>query len=152
MFRSKMSRQCPSGIPMISSSLKTKLKNSHHRVLRRPSVANSTKLQSNIQMLMPSNGQRIARKNMKEASPSYQTGTSSAYHLEWEGSMIVACSPNKHRYHTSMLSHWHIWKPSRENCLWLQWHADMLSPRSNGDESNSHVVPVSSCPPDMIWM
>ena len=37
---------------------------------------------NSIQMLMPSNGQRIARKHMKEASPSYQTGTSSAYHLE----------------------------------------------------------------------
>ena len=61
-----------------------------------------------------------------------------------------ACSPNEHRYHTSMLPHRHIWKPSRENCLWLQWHAHMLSPRRNGDESNSHVVPVSPCPPNMI--
>ena len=58
------------------------VKKSHHGVLRRPSLANSTKLQSSIQMLMPSNGQRIARKHMKEASPSYQTRTSSAYHLE----------------------------------------------------------------------
>ena len=41
---------------------KNQVKKSHHRVLRRPSVANFTKLQSSIQMLMPSNGQRIARK------------------------------------------------------------------------------------------
>ena len=35
--------------------------------------------------------QRIAWKHMKEASPFYKTGTSSAYHLEWEGSMIGTC-------------------------------------------------------------
>ena len=58
------------------------VKKSHHGLLRRPSLANSTKQQSSIQMLMPSNGQRIARKHMKEASPSYQTRTFSAYHLE----------------------------------------------------------------------
>ena len=69
MFRSKTSRRCPSGFPMTSSSLRTKLKKSHHGVLRRPSLANSTKLQSSIQMLMPSNGQRIARKKYERGKP-----------------------------------------------------------------------------------
>ena len=129
------------------------VKKSHHGVLRRPSLANSTKLQSSIQMLMPSNGQRIAQKHMKEASPSYQTGhpapTTWNEKVPW---LVLVCSPNEHRSHTSMLPHRHIWKPSRENCLWLQWHAHMLSLGRNGDESNSHVVPVSPCPPDIIWM
>ena len=58
------------------------VKKSHHGLLRRPSLANSIKQQSSIQMLMPSNGQMISRKYMKEASPSYQTVTSSANHLE----------------------------------------------------------------------
>jgi len=39
-------------------------------------------------MLSASNGQWIARKNMKEANLSYPTGRSSTYHLEWEGFMI----------------------------------------------------------------
>ena len=71
----------PSGTPMTSSSLRTKLKKSQHGLLRRPSPANNNR-QRSIQMLMLSNGQRIARKHMKKASPSYQTETSSAYHLE----------------------------------------------------------------------
>ena len=58
------------------------VKKSHHGLLRRPSLVNSTKQQSSIQMLMPSNDQRIARKHMKDASPSYQTRTSNAPHLE----------------------------------------------------------------------
>ena len=40
----------------------------------------------------------IARKHMKEESLSYQTGTSSAYHLEWKGSMIGTCVFSRWKY------------------------------------------------------
>ena len=153
MFRLKTSRRCPSGIPMTSSSLRTKLKKSHHKVLRRPSLANSTKLKAVSkcwchQMVkgLPKN---IWKRQALPTKPGHLAPTTWNKKVPW---LVLACSPNEHRYHTSMLSHWHIWKPSRENCLWLQWHAHMLSPGRNGDESNSHVVPVSPCPPDMIWM
>jgi uncharacterized protein YneF (UPF0154 family) len=58
---------------MTSSSLRTKLKKSQHELLRPPSPA-ITNRQRSIQMLMTSNGQKIAQKHMKEASTSYQIG------------------------------------------------------------------------------
>jgi hypothetical protein len=51
------------------------------RASKEASPANNN-WERSIQMLMPSNGQMIAQKHMKEASPSYQTVTFSAYHLE----------------------------------------------------------------------
>ena len=153
MFRWKTSRRCTSGIPITSSSLRTKLKKSQHRLLRRPSLAKSTKQQRSIQMLMPSNGQRIAQNIWKRQAlstkPGHPAPTTWNEKVPW---LLLACSPKEHRPCTSMLPRRHIWKPSRKNYLWLLWHVDMLSPRSNRNKSNSHVVSVSPCPSKIIWI
>ena len=151
MFRWKMSRRCTSGMPITSSSLRTKLKKSHHGLLRRPSLANSTKQQAVSkcwchQMVkgLPENIWKRQALPIKLGHPAPTTWNENVLWL------VLACSPNKHRPRTSMLPHRYIWKLSQENYLWLQWHTDMLSPWSNGNESNSHVVPISPCPPNMI--
>ena len=107
--------QRASGTPMTNSRLTTKLKKSQHGLRRRPSPTNNNR-QRSIQMLMPSSGQRIARKYMKEASPSYQTRTPSSYtRNEKVLRLVLVCSPNDRRSHTSTLPCWHIWRPDRKS-------------------------------------
>ena len=144
-----MSRRCPSGFPMTSSSLRTKLK-------KVPSRGSEEAVTSKLHQIAKQYPNVDAIKWSKDCLKIYERGkpflpNRDIQRLPLENEkvpwLVLACSPNEHRPHTSMLPHRHIWKPSWENYLWLQWHAHMLSPGRNGDESNLHVVPVSPCPP-----
>ena len=126
-----------------------------NQIKKVPSRASEEAVTSKLQQTAKHYPNVDAIKWSKDCPKIYERGKPFAAPTTWNEKvpwLVLACSTNEHKPRTSMLSHRHIWKPSQENYLWLQWHADMLSPQSNGNESNSHVVPVSPCPPDMIWM